>query len=60
MEDYRGDDDEFADSGYSIEDAPEDAGSEVDFDGFDDDGGNDDDFSFDMADGMIDTDEEGE
>ena len=55
VENYRSDDDELMDNGYSIEDAPEDAGTEVDFDSFDDD---DTDFGF--ADDVIDTDEEGE
>ena len=59
VEDYRSDDDDFAMSGYTIEDAPEDAGTEVGFDEFDDNG-DDDDFGFDDAENEIDTDEEGE
>ena len=55
VENYRSDDDELMDNGYSIEDAPEDAGSEMDFDSFDDD-----DADFGFADDVIDTDEEGE
>ena len=56
VENYRSDDDELMDAGYSIEDVPEDAGTEVDFDSFDDD----DDADFGFADDVIDTDEEGE
>ena len=56
VENYRSDDDELMDAGYSSEDVPEDAGTEVDFDSFDDD----DDADFGFADDVIDTDEEGE